>query len=196
MNILVISASMRGGSQSFKVAEWLSDHVVSFGLESSVLDLHEVKLPLFDDGETEAENLSQILNDLKSADGYVFVSPEWNGMMSHGLINMLHFVENKEMAYKPVMLVGVSAGRGGTHPIDQMKVLGQKNRHYVISPENLIANGIEKAFNSPDLNSDESDFVLKERADYSLKVLVELASSLSQVRQSGVLNFERFSNGV
>ena len=116
MNILVISASMRSNSQSLKVAKWLSAHSAKLGAESSVLDLHEVKLPLFDDGETVAENLPQILNQLKSADGYVFVTPEWNGMMSHGLINMLHFVEDKEMAYKPVMLVGVSAGRGGVRP--------------------------------------------------------------------------------
>ena len=196
MNILVISASMRSNSQSLKVAKWLSAHSAKLGAESSVLDLHEVKLPLFDDGETVAENLPQILNQLKSADGYVFVTPEWNGMMSHGLINMLHFVEDKEMAYKPVMLVGVSAGRGGVHPIDQMRIIGQKNRHYIISPENLVANGIEKAFNTPEINSEESDFALKERADYSIKVLIELAESLSGVRQSGVLNFERFSNGV
>ncbi len=196
MNILVISASMRGESQSLKVANWLSDHTKLLGLKSSVLDLHAVKLPLFDDGETITENLSHVLDKLKSAEGYVFVSPEWNGMMSHGLINMLHYVESKEMAYKPVMLVGVSSGRGGTHPIDQMKIIGQKNRHYIISPENLIVSGVEDAFNSLELVIGESDYKLKERADYSLKVLAELAKALSQVRQSGILDFERFANGV
>lgn len=195
MNILVISASMRGESQSLKVSKWLHVHLESQNIGSDLLDLHAFKLPMFDDGETIAENQPELLSKLGKADGYVFVSPEWNGMMSHGLLNMLHYAEH-ELAYKPVMLVGVSAGRGGTHPVDQMRLMGQKNRHYVLSPESLIVSGVESAFNGPEFDKNASDFALKTRADYSLKILVKLAESLSDVRNSGVLDFERFSNGV
>ncbi len=195
MNVIIISASMRGGSQSLKVSNWLSAHAGTIGFDSEVLDLHECKLPLFDNGETVAENQASLLEKLSNADAYIFVSPEWNGMMSHGLINMLHYVE-KEMAYKPVMLVGVSAGRGGIYPIAQMKQLGGKNRHYIVSPENLVVSGVGSAFNSPELNQDEPDFVLKQRAEYSLNVLLELAKSMTQVRSSGVLDFENFANGM
>jgi hypothetical protein len=100
------------------------------------------------------------------------------------------------MAYKPVMLVGVSAGRGGTHPIDQMKIMGQKNRHYIISPENLVVSGVEQAFNDHDMSETAGDYHLKSRADYGLRILAELAKSLAQVRSAGLLDFERFSNGV
>lgn len=195
MNILVICASMRGESQSLKVSKWLHAHLESQNIGVSILDLHSFKLPMFDDGETIAENQPELLAKLERAEAFVFVSPEWNGMMSHGIINMLHYAKH-ELAYKPVMLVGVSAGRGGTHPVDQMKIMGQKNRHYVLSPENLIVSGVESAFNGPEFDKNASDFALKERADYSLKVLVKLAESLHDVRRSGVLNFERFSNGV
>ena len=186
---------MRAESQSLKVSKWLQYHLESQNIGADVLDLHKFKLPLFDDGETSAENQPELSAKLEKADAFVFVSPEWNGMMSHGLINMLHYA-NHELAYKPVMLVGVSAGRGGTHPVDQMRLMGQKNRHYVLSPENLIVSGVESAFNSPELEANASDFALKERADYSLQVLVKLAESLATVRSSGVLNFERFGNGV
>ncbi len=195
MNILVISASMRAQSQSLKIANWLAQHLNDMRVESSVLDLHSFKLPLFDDGETPAENLAELHRQLAQADGYVFVSPEWNGMMSHGLINMLHYVE-KQMAYKPVMLVGVSAGRGGTHPIDQMKLMGGKNRHYIISPENLVVSGVEQAFNSPDVNESAPDYPLKNRAVYSLKMLTTLAEALTAVRASGAIDFGQFANGV
>lgn len=195
MNILVISASMRGESQSLKVSKWLSNHSGSLGVDSSVLDLHKLKLPLYDVGETKAENEPEIRDMLTNADAYVFVSPEWNGMMSHGLINMLHYVE-KEMAYKPVMLVGVSAGRGGTHPIDQMKLMGSKNRQYIISPENLIVSGVNDSFNSPEIDENSADYIMKDRADYSIKVLIKLAESLVSVRTSGLLDFEKFKNGV
>lgn len=186
---------MRRESQSLKVSNWLHSHLESQNIGVELLDLHSFKLPMFDDGETKAENQPELLAKLESAEAFVFVSPEWNGMMSHGLINMLHYVSH-ELAYKPVMLVGVSAGRGGTHPVDQMRLMGQKNRHYILSPENLIVSGVESAFNGPEFDKNAGDYALKTRADYSLKVLVKLAESLSDVRASGVLDFERFSNGV
>ena len=195
MNILVICASMRGESQSLKVSKWLQNHLESQNISADLLDLHVYKLPLFDDGETKAENLPELLSKLAGADAFIFVSPEWDGMMSHGLINMLHYAKH-ELAYKPVMLVGVSAGRGGTHPVDQMRLMGHKNRHYVLSPENLVVSGVESAFNGPEFDKNASDYALKTRADYSLKILVKLAESLSDVRDSGVLDFERFGNGV
>ena len=186
---------MRGESQSLKVSKWLHAHLESQNIGADLLDLHLFKLPMFDDGETIAEYQPELLSKLGIADGFVFVSPEWNGMMSHGLINMLHYAEH-ELAYKPVMLVGVSAGRGGSHPVDQMRLMGQKNRHYILSPENLIVGGVESVFNGPEFDKNAGDFPLKERAGYSLKVLVKLAESLSEVRTSGVLDFERFGNGV
>ena len=195
MNVVVISASMRAQSQSLKVAKWLSAHAVRDDCESTVLDLHEFKLPLFDDGETVADNLPALLSMLAKADAYIFVSPEWNGMMSHGLINMLHYAEH-ELAYKPVMLVGVSAGRGGTHPIDQMRLMGHKNRHYILSPENLVVSGVESAFNDSDMSKQAPDYVLKSRAAYSLDMLIMLAESLQYVRNSGKIDLTTFPNGV
>ncbi len=186
---------MRGESQSLKVSNWLAKHVTALGEKGSVVDLHEVKLPMFDVGETPAPQAGELLAKLEEADAFVFVSPEWNGMMSHGLINMLHYAGH-QFAYKPVMLVGVSAGRGGTYPLEQMKVVGQKNRHYVISPENLVVSGVNDAFNDTDMSESSADFQLKSRADYSLKILIELSKALKPVRASDVIDLETFVNGV
>ena len=195
MKVVIISASMRGQSQSLKVSEWLARHATTLGITVEVLDLHTFKLPLFDNGETVAENQASLLEKLSNSEAYVFVSPEWNGMMSHGLINMLHFV-GQEMAYKPVMLIGVSAGRGGTYPVSQMKQLGGKNRHYVISPENLVVSGVDTAFNTPEIAESEADFAIKKRADYSLRVLIELAEALNHVRAGSVIDLKNFYNGM
>lgn len=193
MNILVISGSNRSGSESLKVSRWLAEHAKT----ATLLDLHELSLPLYDDADHPelSEKLNFLKQTLLEASAYVFVSPEWNGMMSLSLLNMLHYVEH-EMAYKPVMLVGVSSGRGGTHPLDQMKLLGQKNRHYMISPENMVISGVKESFNDHSFDDSASDIVLKKRADYGLKVLSELGLALEQLRKSDVLDFEQFSNGV
>lgn len=187
---------MRGESQSLKVSEWLAEHLRSLDSEAEVLDLHKFKLPIFDDGETNADNRDDLLQQLDSADAYVFVSPEWNGMMSHGLINMIHHANSTSMAHKPVMLVGVSAGRGGTYPIAQMLQIGQKNRHYVISPERLIVGGVKDMLNNHDMSDDTNDIAVKERADYALKILLAYAEATQLIRESGVVDHENFANGV
>lgn len=194
MKVLVISASMRSGAQSLKIARYLTERLKRLNADAWVLDLYDFRLPMYDD-EVVPENQEELLAQLQAAEAYVFVSPEWNGMMSYGLMNMLHFVEH-EMAYKPVMLVGVSSGRGGTHPVDQMKLIGQKNRHYVISPESLIVSGVKSMFNDSEIDESAADYPLKARAEYSLKVLLKLADALREVRASGVIDLQNFKNGV
>ncbi len=195
MNICVISASMRGNSQSLKVANYLNERLKKLDVNSWVLDLHELKLPPYDDDETEAPAKDEVLKQLSEADGYVFVSPEWDGMMSHGLISMLHYVDT-EMAHKPVMLVGVSSGIGGAYPIEQMKQMGPKNKHYVISPESLRLMKVKEMLNDQDFSETATDLYVKQRADYALKVLVEYAKALQNVRASGVFNPDEFGSGV
>jgi NAD(P)H-dependent FMN reductase len=197
MRLVVISASNRAGSESLKVANWLVKHANNLGMVAETLDLFELGLPMYDDAEHNELNqkVSDLKQQLAAADGFIFVSPEWNGMMSLTLPNMLHYV-SQELANKPVMLVGVSAGKGGTHPIGQMRLMGPKNRHYVISPENLIVSGVEQAFNDYEWSDDRPDIALKQRADYSLKILFEYMKALQNVRQSGVVDYKRFGNGV
>lgn len=195
MNIVVISGSMRKESQSLKVSKWLAEHAKSLDAQSDVLDLHEVRLPLFDDGETPAPEAENIRAMLENTDAVVFVSPEWNGMMSHGIMNLQHYIE-KQLAHKPVMLVGVSSGRNGHYPLAQMRQIGYKNNQYVISPEALLVQGVNDTLNDHDMNEQSPDYSVKKRADYALKILIEYAKALAHVRASGVVDHDSFNNGV
>lgn len=185
---------MRPGSQSLKVCEWLAEHVQKLGSDAEVLDLHKVGLPMYDDSDEMAIQAKDMLDSFSSSDGFVFVSPEWNGTMSQGLVNMLHFV-GRELAHKPVMLTGVSDGRGGHYPLMQMRIMNYKNNHYVISPEALLVQDCKNVLNDHE-EAEGSDGYVKKRADYALKVLLAYGESLKSVRSSGVINFEEFPNGV
>lgn len=193
-NILVISASMRKESQSLKVSNWLVDHAKSLGCDADLVDLNKTTLPMFD-LETPADNKDEIVGKIAKADGVVFVSPEWAGTMSHGLINMMHYV-GTELAHKPVMLTGVSAGRGGQYPVMQMRSMQYKNSHFVISPEALVVQDCNNMLNDHDMNDEADDIIIKKRADYSLKILVEYAKALGSVRDSGVVDHESFPYGM
>lgn len=187
---------MRTQSQSLKVSNWLAKHTESLGFSSEIIDLHALKLPLFDVGETDAPHAEKIMKALENADAAVFVSPEWQGSMSHGLANMLMYVD-KQLAHKPVMLVGVAAGRGGHYPLMQMRITSYKNSKFVVIPENLLVQDVGGVLNDHDAprpgSADES---VRRQADYALKILGQYAQSLQQVRSSGIVDHDAFSHGV
>lgn len=197
MNTVVISASMRPNSQSIKIANYLHRVIQAEGHTSQVLDLAVMRLPLYDDQDhlelkLEVTNIKEVL---AGTDSYVVVTPEWNGMASIGFLNMLHYIEH-EMAHKPIMLVGVSATRGGSYPLQQLRTMGYKNRHYIIIPENIVVTDCKNVFNDDNLSDDAPDIYLKKRANYALKVLAAYADALAGVRSSGVIDFEAYPNGM
>ncbi len=108
---------------------------------------------------------------------------------------MQHYI-NHELANKPVMLVGVSAGRGGSYPVMQMRDMGYKNNHYIISSENLVIQGVNGMFNDHEMSEESVDYSMKKRADYALRVLAEYSKALTSVRASGVLDLDAFANGM
>ncbi|MEM3112314.1 MAG: NAD(P)H-dependent oxidoreductase [Candidatus Anstonellales archaeon] len=193
MKITIISASTRKNSQSRRVSDYLSSRLAKLSVDNTILDLNEKRLPLYGDTEDGpwTKLWGEISNLLAQSDGFVFVSPEWDGMFSVGLHNFFHYVD-KEMADKPVLTVGVSSGRGGRYPLQQMRIMGYKNKRFVVIPESLYYEQVEKILVDGALTDNQTT----ERTDYALKVLVEYAKALNAVRQSGVIDYEKFPNGL
>lgn len=193
MRIAIISGSTRKGSESKRVSEYLNDRLVAMELEPTIIDLNEQRLPLYDDSRSgEWEGVWRgISEELEGADGVIFVSPEWDGMFSVGIHNLVHYLKY-ELADKPVMLVGVSSGRGGRYPLLQMRTMGYKNKRFVIIPESIFIDGVgealkENAFTDPRLT---------ERCDYALETLKAYAIALFGVRESGLTDYKKFPNGL
>jgi len=197
MKIVVFSLSTRSDSQSLKVAKYLKGRLKGLEQEVQLLDLNELKLPIYDvTGEGEwTVRWTEVSSQLEAADGFVAVSPEWDGMAGPGWFNLMHYVK-KEMAHKPVMLVGVSSGRGGTYPLALMRMAGPKNSHFIVSPENLIVGSAEDMLNDDDMDENAGDYAIKQRAEYSLKILCEYAKALKPIRSSSTIDYKQFGNGV
>ena len=193
MKITIISCSTRDNSQSKKVANYLSFCLTKFNIDNAILDLNDKKLPLYNATENGPWELiwKEISHLLSQSDGFIFISAEWDGMFSAGLHNMLHYTD-KELADKPVLLVGVSSGRGGQYPLQQMRIMGYKNKRFVVIPESLYYDHIQQSL----IDNAFVNNQIIERTDYALKVLIEYAKSLKLVRDSGVINYEKFSNGL
>ena len=199
MMIGVISTSSRQGSYSLKVADNLASRLVAAGVEAFVVDLHKLDLPLFGSlavSQAATDGLDKIKPKLQAADGFVVVTPEWNGTAAPGWSNLMLFIDDA-LAHKPVMPVGVSAGRGGAYPLVALRAASYKNSRYVVIPESLIVSHCQEAFNDDGSLADSpAAESLGPRADYALKVLVAYAQALKTVRSDSLIDHQQYPSGV
>ena len=203
MRTFILSGSMRPNSQTRKVANFIQHSLSSENLaeESFLLDLGHQPLPLWTkDREKDSaflETWNPIYSELEKADSLVILSPEWNGMATPGVLNFLLLCDNKILAHKPVLLVGVSNSRGGGTVISELRSYGLKNTFYSAIPEHLIIHNVESMMNNFDLKLGEKDDIyIKNRTIYAIKLLKEYAQALQLVRDSGVINLESYVNGM
>jgi len=202
MHYVVVSGSHRKDSQSSKVSNWLAEQTQKSGHDADVIDLSGNPIPLWDetawngDSDLSAE-MKPYLEKLQKADAVILVSPEWHGMVPGGLKNFLLYVSAKEVAHKPVLLVGVSASIGGTYPIAELRASGYKNNRMVYIPDHLIVRNVEKVMNDHEIgNGKDEDTYIKRRALHTLDVLDAYASSLKTMRENNGLLHDDYPNGM
>ena len=90
MKYTIVSSSPRSQSQSLKIANFIVQTLAKIPDSSSwLLDLSGNPLPLWDEGiwqNTEAwqKSWNPIKTQLQNSDGFIFVGPEWSGMVPPG----------------------------------------------------------------------------------------------------------------
>jgi NAD(P)H-dependent FMN reductase len=199
MNIVVVSGSHRKNSQSDKVANYCAQSLMNaeLGVKAKVISLANNPLPLWSEEKWQAGSELQKLWEpykatLEHADGIVVVSPEWAGMVPPGLKNFFMFCDGGELSHKPAMLVGVSASRGGSYPIAELRMSSYKNNYLCYIPDHVIVRDVNDVLNSP---SAENEYI-GERLQYSLKLLVAYSKALKGVRDSGLIDREKYPYGM
>jgi NAD(P)H-dependent FMN reductase len=202
MRIGLIVGSHRPQSQSAKIGERITEFLREFAPNASVytLDLTKTKFPMWDegvwDGAPEWKKIwDPVSAELKSCDGFVVVSPEYSGMVPAALKNFFLLAGKDEIGHKPGLIVAVSSGRGGSYPVVELRMSSYKNTRINWIPEHMIVRNAENVLNQRESNSDEDSFC-RARLTYCLRVLVEYAKALRQVRSSGVLDYANHPNGL
>ena len=155
LKLLIISGSTQAQGQSLKVARYMEAYLKTQAVKVSVLDLHQLELPFFGHHQKQAawsKRWSKISAKLKAADGLVLVSPEYNGGPSPAILNLMLYVDT-ELRHKPVLLTGVSAGRGGAYPIAALRQNGPKDPQYVVLSDNLIISQVYDVLNDCDFEA-------------------------------------------
>jgi len=202
MKFFVLSGSHRVEAQSLKVANYIKSVLTREhpGSETFLYSLSGNPLPLWDEATGGAPDAlwDPISAELKSADALIVVSPEWGGMVPPGVKNFLLNCTADEIGHKPALIATVSATRGGSYPVAELRMSGYKNNRLVWIPEHIIFQHIESNLNADDGSADISkeDAFLRKRLRYALRLLEEYGKALKQVRASGVIDHKTFKSGM
>lgn len=185
MKIGIISGSPRNGSETGRVCRHIASRLAALpqGATYQIFDLSDIHLPLwdagqFDEGSEFMKMWPQLGADLARCDGFIVASPEWAGMVTPHLKNLLLNC-GAEMAHKPALLVSVSAGMGGAYPIAELRMSGYKNSHIWWLPDHLILRDVASLFHD---ENDATSLSLNARIDHLLLWLTHSTSALAPVR--------------
>ncbi len=124
--IVIISSSIRNGRRSHRVANYFDNLIRENSLaEVEILDLLKYNFPLFHERlkylESPPASAVDFANKVKSADGVLIVTPEYNGGYPASLKNVVDLLTDS-WNRKPVAFVTVSDGDfGGTQVITSIQ---------------------------------------------------------------------------
>jgi len=119
--ILVFYGSYRSDRLGIRLAHFVVERLRRHGCDAELIDAKAVNLPMLDrmykeypKGKAPAA-LEDLAGKIRGADGFVFVTGEYNWGMQPGLKNLTdHFLE--EWFWRPAAIVSYSAGRlSGAH---------------------------------------------------------------------------------
>jgi NAD(P)H-dependent FMN reductase len=133
--------------------------------------------------------------ELQSSDAFIFVVPEWSGMVPPAVKNFFLLCSHGELGHKPALIVAISSSRGGAYPVNELRISSYKNTRLLYLPEHFIVRDVEKMFNDAKPAS-EDDKYLRQRLDYCLKLLQAYGKAMKEIRSSGVIDHKAYPNGM
>lgn len=128
MKIQIVIGSTREGRQSDRLAKWVTRHAETVeGFEVEVVDLRDYDMPLFNEPGSPQFSpdrkplpvVQKWLDKVAQADGYIFVTPEYNRSTSGVLKNAIDYLDF-QLAKKPVAIVA-HGSTGGAQAVSHLR---------------------------------------------------------------------------
>ncbi|MBB2147075.1 FMN reductase [Pedobacter sp. LMG 31464] len=159
-NIAIISASVRNGRNSHRVALYFKKFLEENKLANvKILDLKEYNFPIFEERLRFISNPSEAMlsfaDEVTKADGIIIVTPEYNGGYPASLKNVTDLLY-AEWKRKPIAISTVSAGAfAGAQVLTSLQFTLWKIGALTI-PAMFPVGTVEKTFDENGLPSDEA----------------------------------------
>jgi NAD(P)H-dependent FMN reductase len=169
-HIVIISSSVRSGRNSHRVALYFDNFLRENKLATvDILDLYQYNFPLFEERLQFQKSPSGAALDfsekIKSADGVIIITPEYNGGYPASLKNAIDLLTD-EWRKKPVAISTVSDGNfGGVQVIASLQFSLWKIRALVVPTLFPVAK-VNETFDPMGIPSD------KHSADIRARILI------------------------
>jgi NAD(P)H-dependent FMN reductase len=126
MKIAIISSSTRNGRVSHRIALALAKQVGRVGHEAVIIDLLDLKLPMFSERyphiPDKPKSWTKTMETLQASDGIIFLTPEYNGSFSSGLKNFIDVFAKEGFRGKPIgVATGSTGAMGGVRAAYQLQ---------------------------------------------------------------------------
>lgn len=172
-----ICGSLRVGSINKKLETALAARVEAVGATTVIVDLSDYDLPLFHGDLDTPAKLLPLVDRLKSLDGIIIVSPEYNGGLPPVLKNMIDWVSTvaKEPFVNPVY--GIASCTPG--PMSGIMCMRQINYILMrlgaeVMPTQIGTGNASKAFD------DEGRLTAQPSSDLADKLIASMLSRIDQ----------------
>jgi NAD(P)H-dependent FMN reductase len=159
-HISIISSSVRTGRQSHRVALFFQDYLTDNALATAeILDLQSYNFPIFSERlKFQKEPTAQVLEfaeKIKSSDGVIIVTPEYNGGYPASLKNVIDLL-NDEWYHKPVAVSTISAGVfGGSQVITALQFSLWKLKAWTV-PATFPVPKVQESFDEKGIPTDKT----------------------------------------
>lgn len=186
LNIQILVGSTREKRLGFGISKWVEGVVRSYeNIEVELVDLREYPLPFFDEdlppsmneGNYKESGAKIWSEKIKSADGYIIVTPEYNHGYPADLKNHLDYLYH-EWGYKPVGFVSYGGHAGGSRAVEQLKQVALE-LHMVPVRDNVTISMVFTGLNEDGTPKDAS---YEKTLNKQIEQIVMLGNALRQVR--------------
>jgi FMN reductase len=136
--VVGLGGSLDGSSNSLAALEIAMRAARAAGAETRTLDLHEMRLPLYEPHLAETPCVRDFVEAMYAADGLIWSSPLYHGTISGAFKNALDWLEllkRREPAYltdKVVGLISTAGGAQGLQAINTMEYIVRALRGWTV----------------------------------------------------------------
>ena len=191
MKIMIISGSNRKNSQSERISEIVkAEYKKLINILPELITLEKEDMPFWKEEGfgTYSDRWSSLSKSMEECDGFIFVVPEWHGMVPSQVKNFLLAAGTKIFWHKPALIIAISSADGGAYPPMELRGSSHKNSFILWIPEQVIIRRVKDWF--PE-NKDE----VYDRLILALNTLNVYAKEMKEVRKS-LSQYSRFSFGM
>ncbi|OGE25667.1 hypothetical protein A3C26_01745 [Candidatus Daviesbacteria bacterium RIFCSPHIGHO2_02_FULL_39_12] len=146
IRIKIITGSVRPGRFNIQPATWIYEIAKKrIDMEAELLDLLNINLPFLDESVPPSQrqyskgHTKKWSKIIKEADGFIFVTPEYNHGVSPVLKNAVDYLFY-EWHYKPVSFISYGSLAAGSRAVEHWRGIAAEIKMYDLREQVMLSN--------------------------------------------------------